>query len=88
MSDRNTTRIPCRECKGEEDECLVEIHIPNDVLDECGVEDADDLSYEYIDSLLSINKIDPPERTCSDCGSGLTFPIDDDDFQEIDEKLD
>jgi len=93
MSDRNTIWVPCQDCKLEGDKYLVEVYVPDEVLDEYDVKRADELFEEDINSLLSDKRISP-ELTCSTCGSGLrgeeNSPIndDDDDFQEIEEKMD
>jgi len=84
MSDRNTIWIPCQECNREDNEYLVEVHIPDEVLKEYNVEKADELSDE-VDHLLSINRIDPP-LSCSTCGSDSETEYDDEDLLDLSEK--
>lgn len=66
MSDRNIIMIPCQECNREGDDYLVEVCVPNDVLEECNVKSADELSEEVIASLQSKGLI--TVHTCSPCG--------------------
>lgn len=68
MTDRNTTMIPCQECKRGGEDYLVKAHVSDDVLNEYNVESADALSNEDLASLYSEGRISAP--TCSYCGSG------------------
>ena len=43
MSDRNITIVPCQECLRTADEYLVEVYVPDSVLEEYYVEEADEL---------------------------------------------
>lgn len=85
MSDRNTIWIPCQECHGEKDENLVEVHIPDKVLNEENVEKAEDLDDDVIYGLIKDERIDPP-LSCSPCGSDSETEYDDEDLLDLSEK--